>query len=344
MDEQRFDAVTKAFGSSNTRRRMLLGVLAGALSGTLAQLEAEAKRKRHAARNRHRNDRKRNKRLSAQAKPGKPSAQAKPGKKCLTFGKNCKGKKQYECCDTLRCNESTFTCGCPEENPEYVRCGDQCVYNCQGSSPNVVFNPDTCACECRLDPATCPPGTTAALDPNVCECCVPVGEQLEDCGGDGRLQCCPTYDRFGNRSGGCRLFTDSQCCAHRDNNCQVDTDCCDYPADLCVDGFCGTYVPPKTTCAATITSECIPNPGGNQCFPGCFCSRSTEGNVVCVQNEGFCATPRTCTTSANCPTGEACVDVGGCCLPARPVGTKVCQRPCAAEPAATARDGERAGE
>src|SRR4051812_23694493 len=94
MEEQRFDTLTKVLGSSKTRRRVQLGVLVGAVTGTLAQLDAEAKRKRHTAkhehRHKHRQDSQRKKRQIETAK-----------KDCRPAGRPCEGNQA--CCDGLVC-------------------------------------------------------------------------------------------------------------------------------------------------------------------------------------------------------------------------------------------------
>ena len=355
MDEQRFDAVTKAFGASKTRRRMLLGVV-GALTGTLGQLEAEAKRKRHPAKNKHRNDAKRNK-PGALAKEDQGAA-----RRCATFGQRCRGRRW--CCDTLWCDEETSTCGCVEDLG-YVRCGDQCVDDCRfATSPHIAFNPDTCACECRLDPASCPPGTTADLDPNHCECCVPLGDRLEGCGADGGTRCCFAYPP----SGGCCpeghcLHTDPQgeqifrCCAPRGFVCQRDIDCCDYPADRCVDGVCGCnpaacpapYYPNAGTCECECprdacplgqapdpeTCACGPCVDETQCdsvgcgslnkAPGCLCLRDLAGELRC----GVVAAPGR--PLSTCGSDRECVErygEGAFCTQAWCAGLQQCAVPC----------------
>jgi hypothetical protein len=93
------------------------------------------------------------------------------------------------------------------------------------------------------------------------------------------------------------------------------------PTQVCQDGSCFS----RSTCPATITSLCT---SGTECASGsdCFCARSAEGNVLCLQNETLGPTPPPCQTSADCPPGEACVDIGGC--GSFPDGTKTCMAPC----------------
>jgi hypothetical protein len=100
------------------------------------------------------------------------------------------------------------------------------------------------------------------------------------------------------------------------------TPCTAFAGGQCQNGSCF----PVSTCPATITSLCTP---GTECASGsdCFCARSAEGNVLCLQNEVLGPTPPPCRTSADCPRGEACVDFGEC--GPFPAGSKTCMAPCA---------------
>jgi hypothetical protein len=99
------------------------------------------------------------------------------------------------------------------------------------------------------------------------------------------------------------------------------TPCTAFSGGVCQNRTCF----PRSTCPATITSLCTP---GTECASGadCFCARSAEGNVLCLQNETLGPTPPPCQRSADCPPGEACVDIGGC--GSFPDGTKTCMAPC----------------
>jgi hypothetical protein len=88
------------------------------------------------------------------------------------------------------------------------------------------------------------------------------------------------------------------------------------PTHVCQAGACF----PVSTCPGNATARCL----GSGAFtascnaPGapdlCVCSRSAEGNVVCTaQPPGDCADLTPCTSSASCPAGKACVEVGSCC-------------------------------
>ena len=91
---------------------------------------------------------------------------------------------------------------------------------------------------------------------------------------------------------------------------------------------------PTGACPAATTGLChgFPTPCSGVAA-GCFCDRSIEGNVVCVSFRGVggeCPPVgrAACNTSADCPTGEACVDISdpACC----PLGTRICVRKCPA--------------
>jgi hypothetical protein len=95
------------------------------------------------------------------------------------------------------------------------------------------------------------------------------------------------------------------------------------PTQVCQTGSCF----PSSTCAATTTSSC--GPSSTVCNASgppnsCTCSRSTEGNVVCVANFN-CLSVTPCASSATCPAGEACVDISICCGGSP---THVCLAPC----------------
>ena len=132
--------------------------------------------------------------------------------------------------------------------------------------------------------------------------------------------------------------------------------CVNIQTDRAHCGGCGTTCTPtqvcqgscfpRSTCPETITSVCSLDPSGTSCGSNCYCGRSTEGNLLCFANETFCTTLRACLTSANCPAGQACVDVSGCCGTPLPAGAKTCVARCAAPTAAIAAadGGGRVGE
>lgn len=106
------------------------------------------------------------------------------------------------------------------------------------------------------------------------------------------------------------------------------TPCTTVPNGVCQAGSCF----PRSTCPATITTYCgepIATLCGASGTAACFCGRSAEGNVVCLLDEDeLClGSSPLCTTSADCPSGEACVNVAGCCS-GDPSGSKRCMAPC----------------
>jgi hypothetical protein len=96
---------------------------------------------------------------------------------------------------------------------------------------------------------------------------------------------------------------------------------------VCTAGTCF----PQSVCPANQTSLC--DPASVACGTNCSCAMTVFGsNVVCAQNEDVCGPPVTitnCHSNADCPTGEACVYVGGCCTPALPAGSTTCMAKCA---------------
>lgn len=116
--------------------------------------------------------------------------------------------------------------------------------------------------------------------------------------------------------GNCRdLQTDGANCGACDGACTSN--------EVCQTGLCF----PISTCPASTAVQCDPLTTG--CGVGallCVCNRSTEGNVVCVELTpgGVCPDLTPCTSSATCPLGQACVEVGSCCT----TPTHACLPPC----------------
>ena len=117
------------------------------------------------------------------------------------------------------------------------------------------------------------------------------------------------------RTGACvNLQTDEANCG------SVSTVC--GPSQVCQAGSCF----PSGTCPASTTQMCpgggpTPRCGSNPDAPGidCQCSRSAEGNVVCIWNDDTpCGSLTPCTSSASCGAGSACVALGPACCPEGP--------------------------
>src|SRR4051812_18952658 len=84
--------------------------------------------------------------------------------------------------------------------------------------------------------------------------------------------------------------------------CAADEVC---QAGVCfIRGICPAALANPSFCSSSVCSS-----GANLCQ----CTATTEGNVVCANNEIFCPTPPPCTSSRDCGDGRVCVDVSGCC-------------------------------
>ena len=91
--------------------------------------------------------------------------------------------------------------------------------------------------------------------------------------------------------------------------------CTTFSGGVCQNETCFA----RSLCPSTITTLCQPSApavacGGTNQVP-CVCSRSTEGQVVCVQlPPGLnCPDVTPCSSSAICGEGHACVETGSCC-------------------------------
>jgi hypothetical protein len=129
---------------------------------------------------------------------------------------------------------------------------------------------------------------------------------------------------------------------------QTNTPFC--PAErVCAGGCCpsgqacqGGLCFPQGTCPAG-AQACVPETG-TKCGDDCFCVQSADGKTLCIESGGLCinfeATCQTaiqcstCQSLADCPLGQACIDVSGCCdevlgrTEPLPAGTKTCAAPC----------------
>jgi hypothetical protein len=110
-------------------------------------------------------------------------------------------------------------------------------------------------------------------------------------------------------------------------NCGRLGNACD-PAAVCQNGVCF----PISTCPATTTQACpgggaVVACGGVEAAP-CVCSRSTEGQVVCVVIPPLGTTVTPCSSSAGCPVGQACVETGSCEPDPAAAPANHCFRPC----------------
>src|ERR1051326_2978260 len=73
----------------------------------------------------------------------------------------------------------------------------------------------------------------------------------------------------------------------------------------CVNGACSLTCPWGGFCQGATSAGC-PSP--------CACATTSEGVVVCINPDdvrgSFSCPPFTCTTTADCPSGSACIPIG----------------------------------
>ena len=127
------------------------------------------------------------------------------------------------------------------------------------------------------------------------------------------------------KRGKCKKTNGTKRC--KKGKCQAKSNGTGCSVGNCLEGSCF----PQSTCPATTTGFCSTTPETCSAPEAvCVCDRSTEGNVVCVTTRETRCPPaagvQTCTSSADCPAGEACVDISGCC----PAPAKVCMARCPA--------------
>ena len=80
-------------------------------------------------------------------------------------------------------------------------------------------------------------------------------------------------------------------------------------------GVAGAQVSAQQTCAGrpAINNKKCPstNCGGNQ---NCFCATTVSGQKRCVNlRNAVCPTRDECDSNRDCPSGNVCLKVGGCC-------------------------------
>ena len=275
MDGQKFDDITRALATGTSRRRVLKGLLAGAVG--VVGLRRAAKVSAGPAGTRVLGESCRetadctaNQNLECQKVAETGAFRCE----CATGFISCQGQ-----CVSINCpgggqlDTTTCTCVCPTGTE---LCNNSCVQSC--TSP-FVLNTSSCACECPSSTpelcngacyAACAPGFTRNATTCACEC--PSGTEL--CGG----QCvtvCPT--------GFVRNSTTCQCV------CPTGQEVCQNACyDLCEDG----EVRNPTTCACGCPSgtvlcngACVSNvcpSGSGQTFNETTCS------CTCAPNEVFC--------------------------------------------------------
>jgi hypothetical protein len=357
MDERHFDALATAVAASPSRRRLLVGVVAGLLAGLLAR-PAPARRRRHPHRRRRAEKHGANQRTCASfceavfgpgRHHGRCMAQAAHGEGPC---EECAADPERWCAG--RCCQGATTC-CGEEcvdlatDPRHCRrCGNACpdaAACCEAGQ--CVDRPGTCT-TCP-DGFSCGPGS-ACCDATCCDAgevccpdlhCVDFQTSTRACGGCGQpcsqfTPCC-VGARCVDEGSPCRA--DGDCCPGGDwacrngacarlrPACQTDTDCTGFLS--CCDGECtGLNLGDPRHCGAC----------GHHCPPGydCFtpnCRTPLPEGVIdcgcckgrgrpCVQGDLCCQSPgdnRSPRSHCDPDSGvcTGCVDVGEPCDPER---------------------------
>jgi hypothetical protein len=176
-----------------------------------------------------------------------------------------------------------------------------------------------------------------------------------ECQGCNKGKCKKKHGKKRCKKGTCEPLTNGTPCTSLSGGACCNGTCLDTQSDESNCGGCGTVCGtnqvcqggtcfPKAACPVGQTGICTPISA--LCRTDCACSRSTEGNVVCVNLAGAgCLTTPPCSTSADCAPGLACVDVtqvggpGGCgCASPTKLCFPACPMPSPASEAGAARD------
>lgn len=287
MDDSRFDTLTKALSTGDSRRRLLASLTTVPLLGAFLPTadDTEAKPRKHRPDRRHHahqdlaaDKKKRKKR--------KKKKQCQPESVALTCAGKC-GLVTNTCtqvvdCGSCACDPICNTCfTCQERGPnaegacviDEVRQGQPC-----GSEGEVCQPDGTCACVPACAGKVC--------GPNGCG---------GSCGPCGSGEVCTT-------AGAC--CTPTTCAAIEQEMCQNPDDCGDY-------GICGTF---PDGCGGTLDCGGCSHPciacqdnicvytGGEVCGPDVCCTNQCCFNA----NQGVCGTNMRCAGGNCCPLGWSC--------------------------------------
>jgi hypothetical protein len=242
----------------------------------------------------------------AAAKNCKKIRNKKKRKRCLARARGC-----VSTCAGKRCGDDGCAGSCGACGGGRICDGGQCICpggltDCGDVCRNTQTNEAHCGgCGNPCDVAeTCCSGSCVTTQTDEMHC----GECGNGC--DRSETCC---------SGRCvNTQSNDDHCGACDNDCTGNT--------VCQTGACF----PRSICP--VNADLCPGPNivcNSSGSPACECVTSTEDTTFCATAVSFCVTlTTTCTTSGDCGSGEACVDVSGCCGDPLPEGTKTCMSPC----------------
>jgi len=294
MDGNRFDEFTKRLATGTSRRRVLKGLMGGAVGGSLVALGFGGAPHRVFA--------------------ADPNACAAPGASCATAGDCCQGD----------CKGGTCACSSDTSNP-WAGC-DCTAGDASSCGDGLVCCPTT---NDPSGPGICAPTTTGCVPPPQCiesgDACAKNG----DCC-DGLVCCTASGDTGGPGTCTATAKCVHECSSGPGGTCESNADCCvgkcDLNAGIC---YCSDPARPDVGCPCQPgdSSAC----GGQ---PDLCCTNGTcaSPSVGCQQPECKNAGD-TCSADGDCCSGK-CSDQGVCYCsdPARPLVGCACttgtENPC----------------
>ncbi len=314
MDDHRFDVLTKAFGSSGSRRRLLKGLLgvggAAAIGTAIVPSESEAARRPTPT-------------PKPVTCPGQqtwdvsqctcPDGLSKCGPACCN--PNGTGADHSECCDNACCQGTCYgeeLC-CPYPRAYCPTTGECCPEGAHCCDEFGCLSIDLCCsdADCTAFPnSSCDPGThTCVCVPATCASLGTCGQVSDGCGNTLDCGCCTDADCQGSGfpNGWCDPNTHT--CACTQSSCPSSG--CGTFSDGCgsnIECGCGLgYVCSGGTCVDDLSicvegEEYCTGTNGASCGGGdCFCTQGVDGTTYCVGSLylGFDACGN-CTSNADC--------------------------------------------